>query len=602
MKLKNLSRWELSEEMSGLLFFAQRMDELLFDFSLDSHKAPALNAPYLCIEAVDLISEIENGFMEVSNLEPVLEELRWSLQNDSVAKTLLDADSGYYTLRNDETPLSQTRLRLEVLGQTINPNRYLAATLEDLREAVVERKKKKIDQLATTMLATLVNMGVSKQAIFSTVNAAFFDPNGAKIDSLKTLDDFIKEIVPRSHDFDGYVLVSSLIKEVAESIYAFRMSIVDALPDDLEIGWSIPPNESEVLIKLEKIKAPDAHAARSGMVRRLDALSDLFTLFYHRDQIRWRDESIVIQTCCDKSALKILPPKGPMEKAFDLSAQRASKQLNALLRNFSARRDVGSFQRFNRVVDLHGVCVTHKVVDNQLVNLWTALETLVPSHVGGSKINKVVRSVVPFIQMAYVRRLVEQLLRDLLVWDKWRTSKLLYKVPIEKGSSFLERLTALIAAKECGDLRNDLYVKLGDFHLLRYRCFRLAEQLSSKDRVFSLLDSHERKVGWQVRRLYRARNLIVHTSKSPSYLETLVTNGHDYLDQVTFDVIRVCSGEYSTRTIEQAFELGSVFWRGYKNSIPAGESFSVSESILITKLPAGFITEVESKATPSNRK
>lgn len=593
MKLKNLSRWDLKDELIGLLFFAQRMDELLFDFSLDSHKAPALNAPSLCIEAIDLISEIENGFMESSNLEPVLEELRWNLQNDSVAKSLLDADSGYYTLRNNDTPLSQTRLRLEVLGRTLNPKRYLDAILWQLRTAVEQKKKREIDELSTKMLTTLLNMGISKQAIFSMVNSAFFDPSGEKIESLEVLDNFIEKIIPRSHKFDGYVLVSSLIKEVAKSIQAFRMKLVDGLPEGIGINWSVPSGDHEVLIKLERIEAPDAHAAKSLMIRRLDALSDLFTLFYHRDQITWRDEAILVQECCDKIALKISSPKGPMEKAFDLSPQRASKQLNALLRNFSARRDVSSFQRFNRVVDLHGVCVTHKVVDNQLVNLWTALETLVPTHVGGSKINKVVRSVLPFTQMAYARRLVDQLLRDLLVWDKWRTSKLLHKVPLSKGASFLDRVTALVASKECAELRKELYAKLGDFHLLRYRCFRLAEQLSSKERIFSMLEMHERKVGWQIRRLYRARNLIVHTSKSPSYLETLVTNGHDYLDQVVFDVIRVCSGEYSTRTIEQAFELGSVFYRNYKNSIP--EDFSLEESLLITRLPAGFVTEVDNR-------
>ncbi|KRA35833.1 hypothetical protein ASD68_05495 [Rhodanobacter sp. Root627] len=329
------------------------------------------------------------------------------------------------------------------------------------------------------------------------------------------------------------------------------------------------------------------------MFRRLDALTDLFTLFYHRDHIIWRDEAVVMQECCEKTGVKILSPRGPMEKAFDLSATKASKQLNSLLRNFSARRDDGSFQRFTRVVDLHGVCVTHKIVDNQLVNLWISLETLVPSHVGGSKITKVIRSIMPFILMAYIRRLMNQLLSDLLKWDKWRTRKLLSKVPLAKGFGLLDRLTVLIAHAACEDLRSELYGRLGDFVLLRYRCFRLAESVASKSRVFDLLDRHEKKVTWQIRRLYRARNLIVHTSKSPTYLETLVTNGHDYLDQVVFDVIRVCSGKYKARTIEQAFELGSAFYQRYTSSISTADFNDANDVLSLTGLPLGFVTEVE---------
>ena len=38
-----LKKWKFSEKLVGLLFFAQSLNELLFDYSLDSYKAPALN-------------------------------------------------------------------------------------------------------------------------------------------------------------------------------------------------------------------------------------------------------------------------------------------------------------------------------------------------------------------------------------------------------------------------------------------------------------------------------------------------------------------------------------------------------------------------------
>ena len=64
-----------------------------FDYSLDTYKPPALNAPYLCREAISLIGDIEEKRIDEANLKHVLEELQWSLASDPVAKALLDLET-----------------------------------------------------------------------------------------------------------------------------------------------------------------------------------------------------------------------------------------------------------------------------------------------------------------------------------------------------------------------------------------------------------------------------------------------------------------------------------------------------------------------------
>jgi hypothetical protein len=106
MKFRNLSRWSEDSKLNGLKFFAQRLDELLFDYTLDSYKPSALNAPYLVKEALALVSDISANLLDYANLSHVLEELVWSVQNDKVAKSLLDADIEYYTSIASETEAS----------------------------------------------------------------------------------------------------------------------------------------------------------------------------------------------------------------------------------------------------------------------------------------------------------------------------------------------------------------------------------------------------------------------------------------------------------------------------------------------------------------
>lgn len=593
MKLRNLSRWTLTEETASLLFFAQRIDELLFDLSLDTYKPPALNSPSLCLEAISLIKEIEKGTIEASNLQHVIEELVWSLQNDPVAKSLLDSEISYYTLHNDQTPISATKLRLEILSRTLNSARYIESTCEMLFDAITSNKKKSIDLHATALITSLVNNGVNKQWLHEQTHVFFFAPNGEKISSNDALAKFISIINQDTHHFCVYAAVSNLILQTKTSLGSFKISIVDLQDQNIKLNAELkqmlletPAQANEVLVKIDGIECRDPYTARSVAFRRLDLLSDLLALFHHRKQITWSSSAVIEWACCAFAPARCDELRNPMEKAFDFREDRAAKELNQMIRNLALRQNPASFQRFNRVADLHGTCISQNISENQLVNLWTAIETLIPSHVdSGSKIKQVINAAIPFIGITYIKRIIDRLLFDLLMWDKWRTRRILNKINVEKGTPLIVRLSIFLFDPAAQDLRDQLYAKLGDFHLLRYRIFCISTELSNPINVKSRLDRHEKKVKWQMRRLYRARNLIVHTSQTPSYVGTLIENGHDYLDSIMFGVIKSSCSDYKISTIEQSFELTSVLYRKLISEISSCESFGEDRARILVSDP-----------------
>ena len=127
-------------------------------------------------------------------------------------------------------------------------------------------------------------------------------------------------------------------------------------------------------------------------------------------------------------------------------------------------------------------------------------------------------------------------------------------------------------------LRNELYGHLKDFHLLRFRVFKLSETLAEPKKISEMLETHERKVMWQIRRMYRTRNLIVHSGTVPSYVSTLIENGHDYLDQVLFYVMRMSCGEYRVKTLDQAFELAKIRYLRFKKQLADVGQFDQSNT------------------------
>ena len=68
-------------DLDGLLYFSQRLDEMLFNFSIDLYKAPVLNTHSLLLEYISIYNntEIDNKYLSV-----VLEELNDALAKDPV--------------------------------------------------------------------------------------------------------------------------------------------------------------------------------------------------------------------------------------------------------------------------------------------------------------------------------------------------------------------------------------------------------------------------------------------------------------------------------------------------------------------------------------
>ncbi|MFZ2160675.1 MAG: hypothetical protein WAW02_00525 [Sideroxyarcus sp.] len=573
MKFRTFRTWNFSSDLSSLLFFAQRMEELLFDYSLDTHKSTALNTVSLCNEALSLYSDIEAGVLDEANLTHVLDELEWAIQSDTIAKSLMEADLQRYLPRHEDTPLATKKLRLEVLAGALNPYRYFERCAASLEQAIVTNQKEDIDSLSRTLCTTLINLGQSKIFLYRSTLDYFFHEQQTITDCTHGFQGFIKKIYPFTHHFDIYFIVSKLIKSINEETDHFKIEPVTSLPAKLiEFANTkgFVAREDEVIIRAHNIQSFDVFSAREDAERRLCDVRDFFVLFYHKSQVTWRDDALVVQLCCEETPAIASKPKSSMEKGFDLEPAVASKRMNWLLRTINLSTG-GSFERFDRVVELHGIGVSNQIPENQLLNLWISIETITPSHVGQNKIAGVISSLSPVLMLNYINRLVERVASDLVRWDRYRTAKILKKVSKDKNVRL--NILRLLAMNKHAPLRDELYGMLGDFHLLRYRLFRLSRTLSDPNKIKDLLKTHEKKVSWQIRRIYRTRNLIVHSGQSPVFIHALIENGHDYLDQILTQIMLASCGDHHMSSLDQVFEFAKIRYERFEKDLNASTEF-----------------------------
>jgi hypothetical protein len=595
MKLKSLNNWGKLADLEPLLFFAQRADELLFDYTLDTYKASALNAPFLCLEALALIQDIENNNIEAANLEHVLAELEWSIHLDSIAKKLIHNDLSFYfpgeAVKND---LQKQKILLELIHKSISPDLYLYAVQEKLLQAIEQNKKGEISSLARTWITTLINIGVSKAYLYQLINSFFFSER--KILASEDIKVFFLEAFPYTHNFEVYFITTKDITLYKKSLDKFDINICEVIPDDLKelaSANNFNINSDEVFIEVAKINSFDIHSGRREAEAQLELVRNLILLYAHKKPISWSSTALVRQCCIDRPQVTF-SPKSSVQKIADLRPQMASERLFYLIENLKLMKTDN--EKFDRIISIHGLCAIQEAPETQLLNLWICIESLMPTEPNRNKISNIIEMAIPILMLIYVRRIIKNLLQDLLGWNRKLVRKTFNKFESNSDEKLVHSVLHFLAP-ENDVMRQEFYKKMDAFPLLRYRIFSISQLFSDPKKLNAMLEEHRKKLTWQLRRIYRTRNLIVHSGRSPNYTSTLIENAHDYLDSMLNEIAEASCSSMRISSFKQAFELFRIQHIGYERQLRKCNDFNLSNisSVYYSKQPRKTMSDIFDK-------
>jgi len=565
MKFRGLGCWSDPAGSEGLLFFAQLLEELLFDYSLDTYKPSAMNSSTLCREARRLIRDIEEELIDKSNLDHILKELILSLKKDEIAQSLLPIkiESLVKKFENKDTPIQEVTILLDIIYSHISLRIYKDRTESLLMEAVADPKgKDRIRSLARSYITTLINFGYSTRFLYPS-SRMFFYQNKKKILGPESLKGFFEIVAGKSQKYTAIFKVNSLFNEIRDSCKAFNIEVLSELNDDLSTyaekrAFKLSDQESYLVVS--DIESMDVFSARDDAERKIDQISTLSSFFHHKEATDWQSNALIINLESRKERM-VLASQNPMFMCSDSKKENAAIKLNSFINNFSLK-EMDSFNRFNRALELHALALRSDSPDNQLLNLWVALETIVPSKLGRTKakVNNIIDSVLPFLSVTYIEALTTKLTHDFCLWSR---PKLYRSIEGIDGDSDRERLIKLLVLPEYLKKKNQLFAELQQFYLLRNRAHYFSNILSDTSKLSTLLESHSQRVDWQIRRIYRTRNLIVHAGHTPPYINILIKNIHDYLDIVINMIGRLASDGEKINTIDGAFKYIEIVYSEY---------------------------------------
>ncbi|TGN30003.1 hypothetical protein [Empedobacter tilapiae] len=553
MYYKELSNWDEKPELNNLLFFASRIKELTFDYTLDSFKYPMMNACTICYEGIELIEEIEQNNFNEKSIIPILEELLFKFQEDFISKKIIGENLEYYINFGDYSNLKEIKVKLQLLAQKLNPLKYNEIVISEINDIVLNSKNEnsKLYKLSSLFVTNLVNIGYSQSYIYKNVNTIFFSRH--RIENFEPLKEFFKNL---EYDIQNYQVIfkcSKILEEVKSTSGTFKSELVFTIPAELEkfdknLFFS-SKKENQIFFIAKNIEALDPVSAKEIAEKRINKISNLFCFYHHKENPIWEDNTLVINTKSEYSFL-IKEKISAMSKGRDLKPKKAASKLNRLINNI--RLEDNSFSKYNRAIDLHGLSLQSKNIENQLLQNWIAFETLLVGYSKESKIEQVLKHLINFLTYKYVENIIEEIARDLKKFKFMLFLRQIENVPF--GNTFAEKLTALIILDELKTERHKLYSNLERHPLLKYRIFEYHKKFSKVKSVEDLILRHKKLVEWQIKRMYRSRNLIVHAGVVPSYTEILVEHSHNFLDKLLNTINNFSIENLSIISIEQVIK------------------------------------------------
>lgn len=164
----------------------------------------------------------------------------------------------------------------------------------------------------------------------------------------------------------------------------------------------------------------------------------------------------------------------------------------------------------------------------QLVDLWSGLEVLASHNKASSKIESIINDIVPIISSGYFIKIINYILNRLKSCSEKK--EIYYLLNSVGGRNNVDSLFRMLMLTENEEYYQTMLSILVDNPLLKHKVEYYHKVLCCPKEIKKTYNNHQKRLSWQIRRIYRARNLIVHSGKVPYRLETLIENLHYYFD------------------------------------------------------------------------
>ena len=562
--------WEKSETLEMLFFFYQLTDELLSENSSDTYALPQHNTMTLLYEIEETFDIIDmyNLYDEhyKSYMIPIIEEFLESIEDDYLLKRILGdrlprIKTGFEEAKKNHVVLKRW---IELFKQSCAFYKYVELYRKEIVRLIVETKdKNKLAYCIKNFFASLVFIGYSREYLFTTTRK-FFDNRAMPISSLSQASDFMKNFDCREKEFEFLVLMNTdildYIDNLSENIKLNR-KIEKIEIADIEAQATRNVAMRDIIIKYRRLKASESAHEKICIVKYIEESLDpysaaidfqkqirflqTFTRYFKHHIYTEQIYRFLLKGNGDKYIELRLPKK--LRKRPYISQSLIDNRIKNIISSKSMGEE--AYYSIVQAIDMHAEAFDAHSVITLFRTFWTALETLFANATRSKTKEGVINSVIHIVQKTYILKLLRQVyyqLTSAISGDDFNELGIIsFDTFVQYFSSFDENSLEM----------KKIYTLLSNNPLLRSRLYELRKSLKDGYSIKKKLDNHQKKMEWQLNRLYRIRNIATHLGRETTGLNIVINHLHNYFDfAVNYMLCKSENNDYIVSTSALVFE------------------------------------------------
>lgn len=562
--------WSKDDSLEMLFFFYQLTDELLSEISSDTYALPQHNTLSLLLEIEEVYDIIDkfNLFDDFyqNYIPPIIDEFIESTENDYVLKRILgdrlqSIRTGFLESKSQSVLL---RRWIDSFKQACHFSRYVEDYRKEIKHLVTETTDKtKLIYCAKVFYASLVSIGYAREYLYTTTRR-FFDNDSNPITSNSQVEKFIDIFDCDDKRFEFLVLMNTDVIDYIDNLSDnIRINHKIEKVDIQEISRQAGRNNAmlEIIRLYERMQSNESNHKNISIVRYEDETLDpysaavdlqnrirflqTFTRYFKHYSYSKQIHKFLVKS--DEGYYIELKLPNKLRKRPFISQPR----IDLRIKNIISARYMGdeAYYAIAHAIDMHAEAFDSHNIITLFRTFWTALETLFANSNPGKGRESVIDSVIHVIQKTYILKLLREVYSQVCASIDQDNLKAL---GINSFCTFVEYFSSFKA--DSLEMKK-IYSLLSLNPLLRTRLFSLRKTMNDGNSIKKMLDLHKQRVTWQLKRLYRIRNIATHLGMEVSGLSIVINHLHNYFDYaVNYMLCKSENGDYIVSTSSVVFE------------------------------------------------
>lgn len=546
--------WPSDQQSECIKAFAERVLELTDKYVIASYRHRTLATNDKATELSKWVGDVKERLVPKPTLNMMIEEYNNSIQNDPIVQKICEArDVPTESITfNESASLEKMEASLRIYRKLIHPDYGITAKFLIERIARSEPKKKsEIISLAESFVPYVITSGMSREFLHITAKREFFlTPQDTP--AFTRLMSFLREISVERRKFD---ILLDCDGDIADN-YKFNLREEPINLDDLPMHFkSFQKSRKGNYFVLEQEDTDPFSAARTAKFL-TTILQSTFVIFPSRAS----KSSVRPIHVYERETGEIY--RVPAEEFLNMgSIIRDQKRHRRSMREFLefAFHEENGRKNTRRTRVLSALTAASSASNTQdpnacLALLWSAFEGLLPLPTrDGQKATRIIHFaniVTPLSTAYYTREIYNAMHTDLL--KNYRDSYPDFLKNYGDKGSLLEKFLSIFHKNE--PIKRDFTSIFSDNQVLRIRAKNLDIIANDPKKLTAMIDQHRERVKWQLHRIYRERNDIVHNAAWSKYARGLIENGFSYFQETNKFLLK-CGTKYKINDIDSLVEL-----------------------------------------------